>query len=178
MFWSVVHEETNKSNHKSCSAKKMFLKTSQNPQGNIFVRFFFLIKLQPEVCNFIWKRLWHRCFLVNFKKFLRTPFLKSTFGHCFWVHWFLRYTNIYLQATETICFHKNYWNKKSKNISMFKVNTRNTREMCKICSKLIIKTPDWSQWHRSGNFIINFEHISLLFLVYLMFSSNGQMFAG
>ena len=26
-------------------------------------------------CNFIKKRLWHRCFSVNFAKFLRTPFL-------------------------------------------------------------------------------------------------------
>ena len=27
-----------------------------------------------EACNFIQKRLWHRCFPVNFAKFLRTPF--------------------------------------------------------------------------------------------------------
>ena len=27
----------------------------------------------PEGCNFIKKRLWDRCFLVNFVKFLRTP---------------------------------------------------------------------------------------------------------
>ena len=26
------------------------------------------------------KRLWHRRFLVNFVKFLRTPFLQNTFG--------------------------------------------------------------------------------------------------
>ena len=26
------------------------------------------------------KRLWHRCFTVNFAKFLRTPFLQNTFG--------------------------------------------------------------------------------------------------
>ena len=28
-------------------------------------------------CNFIKKRLWHRCFPVNFAKFPRTPFLKE-----------------------------------------------------------------------------------------------------
>ena len=27
------------------------------------------------------KRLWHRCFPVNFAKFLRTPFLQNTSGH-------------------------------------------------------------------------------------------------
>ena len=26
------------------------------------------------------KRLWHKCFPVNFAKFLRTPFLKNTSG--------------------------------------------------------------------------------------------------
>ena len=31
-------------------------------------------------CNFIKKRLWHRCFPVNFAKFLRTPFLQNTSG--------------------------------------------------------------------------------------------------
>ena len=40
--------------------RKVFLKISQNSQ--------------EKACNFIKKRLWHRCFLVNFAKFLRTPF--------------------------------------------------------------------------------------------------------
>ena len=31
-------------------------------------------------CNFIKKRLYHRCFPVNFAKFLRTPFLQNMFG--------------------------------------------------------------------------------------------------
>ena len=30
--------------------------------------------LCQSLCNFIKKRLWHRCFPVNFAKFLRTPF--------------------------------------------------------------------------------------------------------
>ena len=30
--------------------------------------------------NFIKKTLWHRCFLVNFSKFLRTYFLQNTSG--------------------------------------------------------------------------------------------------
>ena len=34
-------------------------------------------------CNFNKKRLWHRCFPVNFAKFLRTPFLLNTSGGCF-----------------------------------------------------------------------------------------------
>ena len=30
------------------------------------------------------KRLWHRCFLVNSSKFLRTPLLTNTSGGCLW----------------------------------------------------------------------------------------------
>ena len=30
------------------------------------------------------KGLWHRCFPVNFAKFLRTSFLPNTSGGCFW----------------------------------------------------------------------------------------------
>ena len=29
---------------------------------------------RPEACNVIKKRIWHRCFPVNFAKLLRTPF--------------------------------------------------------------------------------------------------------
>ena len=51
---------------------------------------------------------------------------------------------------------------------LFKVNNRNTsRERCKICSKLI-KTLTRRQWRRSGVFIVIFEHISPLFLVFLL----------
>ena len=31
---------------------------------------------------------------------------------------------------------------------MFKVNNRNIRASCEICSKLTIKTPERRQWHR------------------------------
>ena len=49
---------------------------------------------------------------------------------------------------------------------MFKVNSRNTIAKCEICSKLTTKTPEWRQWYRSGVFIVNFEHISHLVLVF------------
>ena len=34
----------------------------------------------PQACNFIKKRLWHRCSPVNFAKILRTPFLQNSSG--------------------------------------------------------------------------------------------------
>ena len=53
-------------------------------------------------------------------------------------------------------------------IYLLKVNNRNTRTRCEICSKLTIKTPERRPWHRFGVFIVNFEYISHLFLVFLL----------
>ena len=52
-------------------------------------------------------------------------------------------------------------------IHLLKVNKRNTRARCEICLKLTIKTPWRRHWRRAGVFIVNFEHISDLVLVFL-----------
>ena len=57
-------------------------------------------------------------------------------------------------------------------IYLLKVNNRNTRTRCEICSKLTINTPERRQWRRSGVFIVNFEHISHLALVFLLLTLN------
>ena len=49
---------------------------------------------------------------------------------------------------------------------------RNARTRCELCSKLTIKTPERRQWRRSGVFIVNFEHISHLALVFLLLTLN------
>ena len=51
---------------------------------------------------------------------------------------------------------------------MFKVTNRNTRARCEICSKLTIKTPEGRHWRCSGVFIVKFENISHLILVFLL----------
>ena len=58
------------------------------------------------------------------------------------------------------------------NMNLLKVNKRNTRKMCELCSKLTIKTPEQLQWRRFGVFLVNFEHISHLFLVFLFWDLN------
>ena len=40
------------------------------------------------------------------------------------------------------------------------------------CSKLTIKTPERREWRRSRIFIVNFEHISHLVLVFLLLTLN------
>ena len=46
---------------------------------------------------------------------------------------------------------------------LFKVNNRNTRTRCEICLKLTIMTAERREWHCSGIFIVNSEHIHTLF---------------
>ena len=55
---------------------------------------------------------------------------------------------------------------------MLKFNNRNTRTRGEICSNLIMKIPERRQWHHSGIFIVNFEHISHLVLVFLLLTLN------
>ena len=58
----------------------MFLEILQNSQENLCAGVSFLIKLQAW--GLLKDRLWHRCFPVNFAKFLRTSFLTE---HLWWL---------------------------------------------------------------------------------------------
>ena len=51
---------------------------------------------------------------------------------------------------------------------MFKVNNRNTRTRGEICSKITVKTIRTT----SGVFVVNFEHISHLVLVFRLLTLN------
>ena len=55
------------------------------------------------------------------------------------------------------------------NIYLFNIYKRNTKKMCEIGSTLTIKTPER---RHSGVFIVNFEPISHLFLVFLLITLN------
>ena len=57
-------------------------------------------------------------------------------------------------------------------IYLLKVNNRNIRTRCEICSKLAIKTPERRQWRRSGVFIANPKDISHLVLAFLLLTLN------
>ena len=54
----------------------------------------------------------------------------------------------------------------SSDIYLFKVNDTDTRTTVEIYSKLTIKIPVERYRRRSGVFIVNFEHISQILLVY------------
>ena len=66
---------------------------------------------------------------------------------------------------------ENFWHASNycpTNKFMVKVNNRNTRKKCEICSKSTVKTPERRQRRRSGVFIVNFEHILDLFHGFLL----------
>ena len=63
----------------------MFLEILLNLQESTCVRVPFLIKLLDWGLQlYLKKRLWHRCFTVDFAKFLRIPFYRTALSHCFW----------------------------------------------------------------------------------------------
>ena len=63
-------------------------------------------------------------------------------------------------------------------IDLFKVNNGNIGMMCKICSKLTMKTPDRDHWCRSGVFIVNFEQFSHIALMFVLSTLNNLMPTG
>ena len=136
-----------------CSVKKVFLEISQNLQENTCVRVFFNKVAGLRPATLLKKSLWHRCFPVNFAKFLRKPFFKE---HLRWL--ILQFkSNMYESFIELIhklsmCFflpciltyvqssNKHHWIK------------------FKICSKSNINVPQNEANH--------------VFIVSLLFSSN------
>ena len=61
---------------------------------------------------------------------------------------------------------------------MFKVNNRNIRTRCKICSKLTIKIPERRHWRRSIVSIVsivNFEQVNADWYVALSIAPRWEM---
>ena len=69
-----------RNNHRLCSVRKSVLRNFAKFKGKHPCQSPFLIKLQASLSTFLKKRLCHRCFPVNFVKFLRTPFLQNISG--------------------------------------------------------------------------------------------------
>ena len=120
------------------SVKKIFLEITQNSQENTCSRVSFLIR--PWPATLFKKRLWHRCFPVNFAKFLRAAFLKEN------LRWLLLYSTLWRRKSlqgildsylgwvifyskdsiENILFckisHMFYWNRRVKYSKVLKIN--------------------------------------------------------
>ena len=72
--------------HRRCAVRKGVLENFAKFKGKHLWQSLFCDRvagLRPA--TLLKKKLWHWCFPVNFKKFLRTPFLQRTrLGDCFW----------------------------------------------------------------------------------------------
>ena len=89
-------------------------------------------------------------------KVFPSKFLKAVFHKIYLVHsWILcpKYhllvtcnTNITAKFEDLNMKNKTEESAYPGNIDLFKVNTRNTRKRCEICSNLTIKTPEASVW--------------------------------
>ena len=69
-----------RSSHRKCSIKEGVLKNFAKFKRNTCARVSFLIKLQAwglRPATLLKVRLWHKCFPVNFDKFLRRSFLRE-----------------------------------------------------------------------------------------------------
>ena len=72
-----------RSSHQRCPMKKVVLRIFAKFTGKHLYQ-----SLGPA--TLLKKRLWHRCFPVNFAKFLRTPFLQTTSGRLLLEDWDLK----------------------------------------------------------------------------------------
>ena len=70
-----------RSSHQKCSLRKGVLRNFTRFTGKHLCQSLFFICVR--LATLLKKRLWHRCFPVNFAKFLRTLFLQNTFGRLF-----------------------------------------------------------------------------------------------
>ena len=103
-------------------------------------------------------------------------------------HWKINTLELYMKTTlqsyYLIC-HTHllpilllYWlTKHLADMYLLRVNNRNTKTRCEICSKLTIKTPERCCWHRSSVFIVNFEDIShpILAFLFLTWTCNCRL---
>ena len=74
LFWRT------RSSHQRCSLRKGVLPNFAKFTGNTCARVLFKYNCQPWPPTLVIKRLWHRCFPVNFGKSLGTAFLQNISG--------------------------------------------------------------------------------------------------
>ena len=70
-----------RSSHQRCFVRKGILRNFAKLTGKHMCQSLFFNKVAGlRAATLLKKRLWHRCFPVNFAKFLRTPFFQNTSG--------------------------------------------------------------------------------------------------
>ena len=86
IFFIFTEQKQFRSSHRRCSVKKAVLKNFAKLTGKHLCQSLFFNKVAGVAYNFVEKETVaqvHRCFPVNFAKFLRTPFLQNTSARLF-----------------------------------------------------------------------------------------------
>ena len=98
-------------------------------------------------------------------------YFADSISHLFTSPWCMLYVKDLFFVVESWC---NLWvmqyssqNSLPANIYLFKVNNKNIRQRHELPSKIKTKTPE-RHWRSFGVLIVNFEHISQLFTVFLL----------
>ena len=68
----------------------------------------------------------------------------------------------------TILYFVNFLEASSQQIFSCSNSNGNSRKRSEICSKLTITTPEWSHWSCAGVFIVNFNYILHVFVLFSM----------
>ena len=89
LVFEAINKARYRSSHQKCSMKKGVLRNFTKFTGKHLCQSLFFNKVA-----LLKKGLWHRCFLVNFVKALRTPFSQNTSGR------------LLLKITRNNCFYQ------------------------------------------------------------------------
>ena len=84
IIFAITIQMTTRSSHQRCSVRKGVLRYFAKFTGKHLCQGLFFNKvagLRPA--TLLKKRLWHRCFPMNFAKFPRTPFHRTPLNDCF-----------------------------------------------------------------------------------------------
>ena len=84
IVFAIAIQIAPRSSHQRWSVKKGVLRNFGNFTGKHLCQSLFYNKSAgPKPATLLKKRLWNRCFPMNFAKFLRTPFHRTPLSDCF-----------------------------------------------------------------------------------------------
>ena len=83
MVFAITIQMTTRSSHQRCSARKGVLRNfSKFTRKHLWQVLFYKEVAGPQPATLLKMRLCHRCFPINFAKFLRTPFHRTPLNDC------------------------------------------------------------------------------------------------
>ena len=84
MIFAITIQMTTRSSQQRCSVRKGILRNFEKFTGKHLCQVLFYNKVAgSEHATLLKKRLWHRCFPINFAKFPKTSFHRTPLNNCF-----------------------------------------------------------------------------------------------